>query len=172
LSADELSVELTYTPGSLDNGSPVTNYKIYVREDDSTTFTEITADCAEYSVTLAGTTCTVLMTTLKASPYNLDYNDDVIFKVISVNLQGDSVFSNESPVGAKVQDVPDQMATPVYVSKTSTSLTVSYTELTFPTETGGAPITQYLLEYRMSNDTGAWSSIIATTPAGEVISSL
>ena len=144
-----------------------------MREDDGVTFTETTASCAEYSTSIvAGTTCTVLMTTLRASTYLLDYDDEVLFKVKSVNLLGESAFSNISPSGAKVQDVPVQMALPVYVSKTSTSLTVSYTTLTTAADTRGAPVTQYLLEHRMSNSSGAWSTIVATTPAGELISSL
>ncbi len=112
------------------------------------------------------------MTTLRSAPFNLDYDDEVIFNVIAVNAIGDSPVSNDSPTGAKVQDVPKQMDVPVEVSKTSTSLTVSYTELTTAADTRGAPITQYLLEYRQSNLSVAWSSIIATTPAGVLISSL
>ncbi len=35
--------------------------------------------------------CSIALTTLKASPYNLIKGDDVVAQIISVNVYGDSV---------------------------------------------------------------------------------
>jgi hypothetical protein len=59
------------------------------------------------------------MTTLRSAPYNLDYDDEVIFNVIAVNVIGDSPVSNDSPTGAKVQTAPVQMSAPVRGISTS-----------------------------------------------------
>ena len=114
------------------------------------------------------------MTTLRAAPFSLDYNDAVIFKVKAGNSLGLSAFSSDSSVGAKIQDVPVQMAAPVEQVglRTSTSLTVTIDELTLAAEYQGAPITSYLLEWRYTNSSGAWSSQTVTTPSAEVISGL
>jgi hypothetical protein len=74
------------------NGSPITAYKIFVQPKGSSTFTEETSECVgSDSGVISARTCSISLTTLKASPYNLVKGDSVVAKVLSVNTYGDSV---------------------------------------------------------------------------------
>jgi hypothetical protein len=89
------------------NGSPITAYRIYIRESDLTTFTEETVDCdGTDSEVVSGKTCSVNLSTLVSSPYSLVENDSVVVKIISVNVYGESDQSSQGS-GAVVQIVPD-----------------------------------------------------------------
>jgi hypothetical protein len=43
---------------------------------------------------MSSRTCSVFLTTLRASPYSLVKDDGVYVKIISVNLYGDSIYSD------------------------------------------------------------------------------
>ena len=74
------------------NGSPVTAYKILVEEKGTGVFTQESVDCDGTSAdVVANRQCTIQLTTLRASPYNLVKDDSVKVKVVSVNVYGDSV---------------------------------------------------------------------------------
>jgi hypothetical protein len=95
-------VVLTWTDGTLDNGEPVDHYEIWIKQDDGTYSTELVSCDGSNAVIAAANTCTVPMTTLRATPFFLDYDDEVIFKVKSGNTLGLSAFSADSPSGAKI----------------------------------------------------------------------
>ena len=76
------------------NGSPVTAYKILVEEKDTGVFTQEAVDCdGTSSGVVTSKQCSIQLTTLKASPYNLVQGDNVNIRVVSVNLYGDSAQS-------------------------------------------------------------------------------
>jgi hypothetical protein len=70
------------------NGSPVTAYKVYVRQNDDVTFTEENVDCV---AVVADRTCSITLETLKATPYDLVKDDSIYVKIVSVNVYGESV---------------------------------------------------------------------------------
>jgi hypothetical protein len=76
------------------NGSPITAYRIYVQQHGSTTFGEETVDCVGTdSAVITSRTCSISLTTLKASPYLLVKDDSVVVKIVSVNVYGESEYS-------------------------------------------------------------------------------
>jgi hypothetical protein len=78
------------------NGSPITAYRIYVRQSDTTTFTEETVDCVgTESTVITDKTCSISLATLKASPYLLVKDDSVVATIVSVNVYGESSQSSE-----------------------------------------------------------------------------
>jgi hypothetical protein len=51
---------------------------------------------------MSSRTCSVSLTTLRASPYSLVKGDDVYVKIISVNLYGDSATYSDAGYGAVI----------------------------------------------------------------------
>jgi hypothetical protein len=88
------------------NGSPITSFKIYIRNIDLV-FIQETSSCDGASTTIiSDMTCNVSLQLLRALPYSLVKGDSVYVKIISVNVYGDSVYSQEAN-GAVIQYVPD-----------------------------------------------------------------
>lgn len=77
------------------NGSPITGYRIYIQEHNSGAFTQESVECdGTLTTTINDRTCSILLETLKASPYNLVKDEEVYVKVIAENYYGDSPFSS------------------------------------------------------------------------------
>ena len=73
------------------NGSPITAYKIIIKQKDQT-YTQESIECVPINPALiASRLCSIALTTLKASPYNLIKGDSVVAQIISVNVYGESV---------------------------------------------------------------------------------
>ena len=88
------------------NGSPITSFKIYIRNIDLS-FIQETSSCDGASITIISSmTCNVSLQLLRALPYSLVKGDSVYVKIISVNAYGDSIYS-EKANGAVIQYVPD-----------------------------------------------------------------
>jgi hypothetical protein len=61
-----------------DNGSPITNFKVFIKEIDSGLFTLENADCdGTDGVIIANKFCYINIPTLLASPYLVDGGDSV-----------------------------------------------------------------------------------------------
>jgi hypothetical protein len=78
------------------NGSPITEYKIFIRESDEATFTEelTPVECdGQDSDVIDNRVCTISLDTLKAAPFDLVKDDSVWVKIISQNFYGESVLS-------------------------------------------------------------------------------
>jgi hypothetical protein len=73
------------------NGSPITAYRILIRQKDLT-FTQESIECdGTKTALITSRTCSIALLTLKASPYLLVKGDSIVAQIISVNLYGDSV---------------------------------------------------------------------------------
>ena len=83
------------------NGSPLTGYKVFIRESDQTTFTEVTC-----TSTPTLESCFIDLYVLITSPFNLELNGEIWAKVVATNVYGDSLAS-EAGNGALTKLVPD-----------------------------------------------------------------
>jgi hypothetical protein len=71
----------------VDNGSPVTDFKVFVRQSDASTFTQV-------ACTVVDRTCTITLLELRTAPFSLVKDDSVVAQVVSTNLYGDSEVSS------------------------------------------------------------------------------
>ena len=76
---------------STTNGSPITAYKVLIRESGSTTYTQESVDCdgTDASV-IANVYCNINIGTLLASPYNIVAADSIYAIVTATNFYGES----------------------------------------------------------------------------------
>jgi len=80
----------------VDNGSPITGYKVYIRKADFTYILDPTiCDGLDYLV-LQNSQCIVFLDKLTSQPYNLMLGYRIQIKVIATNAYGDSEISQES----------------------------------------------------------------------------
>jgi hypothetical protein len=85
------------------NGSPITAFKIFIRQTDQTTYIQELIECDVISsIVISSRTCSVSLTTLKAAPYSLVKGDSVYAKIISVNAYGDSATYSVAGFGAVI----------------------------------------------------------------------
>jgi hypothetical protein len=76
---------------SSENGSPITSYSIFVKENGSDTYTQESVDCDGTSASvIANRGCFIYLSTLIVEPYNLVKDESVLVKVVASNLYGDS----------------------------------------------------------------------------------
>jgi hypothetical protein len=82
------------------NGSPITGYKVYIREHNSDVYTQEEIDCLGNSESVINTReCYIYLDTLIIDPYSLILNEEIWAKVIATNFYGDSPYSEEGNNG-------------------------------------------------------------------------
>lgn len=157
------SVRVTWTPPD-NGGSPITAYRIEVRQVDDTTYSVDSTDCnGSDSVTKAAGYCDIPIATLRASPFSHDWGADIYAKIIAINLVGESI---ESPAGngAIILTTPDKplsLENALLVTN-AIQIGLSWTEGTL---NGGATVLDYRIYYDQGTDTYAelTSGVTATT---------
>lgn len=125
-----------------DNGSPITSYRVFILEIGTTTYTEESVDCVGTDATVISTSsCLINISTLLASPYNVDGADYIYAKVLAANVYGESDQSVEGN-GAYYTRVPDA---PVNVQEDISVRTYTDDGLTWQdgVNNGGVPIIDY-----------------------------
>jgi hypothetical protein len=134
-------VVLTWTPPD-DGGSTITGYTVSIRHSDLSTFSVDATNCDMSSSIL--TTCTVPVTSLRSSPYSLEWGSSVFAKVIAVNIYGNSIESTDGN-GAVITTSPDAPINlaEVVVERTKSTLGLSWDAAAF---TGG----DVIIDYRIS----------------------
>lgn len=76
------------------NGSPITSYRITIKQRDGT-FTEDLTHCdGQNSFIVTFKSCTIPLLILQTSPYNLQLGDSIIAKATCSNVYGESAFSD------------------------------------------------------------------------------
>jgi hypothetical protein len=89
------------------NGSPITEYKIFIQAHNSGLYIEETVECQGTSAELiANRICLVALDTLIISPYNLILDESIFVKIIASNYYGDSDYSDPGN-GALTKLIPD-----------------------------------------------------------------
>lgn len=100
--------EVVVTWVAPDNGgSPITSYSIFIRESDSSTYSEEPISCNGADATiLAEAKCTIPVSALKAAPFELPWGTNVHAKVLATNIYGSSAKSLAG-FGAIITTNPD-----------------------------------------------------------------
>jgi len=87
---DGSSVKIAWSL-STTNGSPITAYKVYVKQSGSSAYTQESSDCDGTSASvISNEYCNINLSTLLASPYNIVGGDSIHAKVVATNVYGDS----------------------------------------------------------------------------------
>lgn len=109
---------------------------------------------------MLATKCSVPITTLKASTYNLPWGSSVYAKLLAYNLYGNSAMSSVGN-GAVILTVPDAplSVAELYSSRTATSLGVSWTA---GVANGGAPVIDYTVTYTTGTTSVVVPNILTT----------
>ena len=90
-----------------DRGSPLLGYTIYIRQSDSVSFAIDITDCdGSQQAILDSASCSVPISTLRASSYQLPWGSSVWAKVNAFNLYGTS-FNSVQGNGAVILTAPD-----------------------------------------------------------------
>jgi len=163
------SVIIKWTKPSTDNGSPITAYRVKIRQKTpNTTFTELVADCNGASpaiVAMALPQCTMLISALTTGPYLLEQGDLVAAVVNAYNIEGWGPVSTVNSVGALIEVIPKKMAAPTSGSTTlENQINVEWLALT-GTNTGGKAITSYNLMWDKATNGVSWYNVVGDSPA-------
>lgn len=139
-------VKISWTSPS-SNYDTITAYNIEILDKANSAWSTETANCdGSNSIILANLYCIIPMTTLYASPFNLEYNDLVEVRISAYNQFGWSAESDTNTVGATILTEPQQMSIPRRGSSTTISqVQVEWDSLTTDAEKGGSPILSYHL---------------------------
>jgi hypothetical protein len=137
-----------YWTAPSDQGSPITGYKVYIETSTTGVYTIDLDNCNGSDATIiTNTECTIPLSELIASIYNLDWGSEINAKVIAFNLYGDSTESDVGN-GAIILTNPDAPVNliEVYAERSATSLGLSWDE---GVENGGSPVIDYTVNYEI-----------------------
>lgn len=122
-------VDITWDEPAI-QGSPITEYRILVRQSDSVTFSTELTNCDGTEQTIIDTRlCSVPIDLLRSSPFSLTWGSSVVATITAFNTYGTSQTSEEGN-GAVILTNPDAPLNlqEIVVSKTATSISVQWTE--------------------------------------------
>lgn len=132
----------------VDNGSPITSYRITVIQSDSVYSEEKTNCDGTVASIIALTECSVPIASLTAAPYSLSFGNSIFAKVVAINYYGESDESDAGN-GAIILLVP----TPPVGLADNTAITTAYV-IGFTwndgVSSGGSPIIDYRITYDQS----------------------
>jgi hypothetical protein len=139
------NIIITWAAPSSNGGSTLTAYSIYIRQANLAFALETTYCNGTTADILAHATCTIPMSTLRASPFSLILNNPVLAQVVATNFYGDSSLSPTGS-GAVILYVPDAplsvLNNPLITSATKIGLT-----WTAGVSNGGTSILDYTINY-------------------------
>jgi len=127
------------------NGTPITGYIVYIRKSDLSYVTNTAVCNGLNSVVMQNTRCTVPLSKLITSPFNLLKGYSIFIKVVATNAYGNSIISEPGNGGVivLVPDAPRNLAN--NPSLTSNSI-ISFTWSDGASD-GGTPILDYRITY-------------------------
>ena len=133
---DVNSITLSWSPPTLNGGSPVLDYQIDYSLDSGSNW-------LSYSDSITSSTSSVVNGLTPLAQYS--------FRVKAVNKVGTSVPSNTTTI--TMSTLPNAPTNLLLVGKTDTSVDFSWTA---PTSNGGRDITDYIVEFSVGSS-GVWS---------------
>jgi hypothetical protein len=131
-----------------DQGSPITAFEVSIRSQDLEFILDTNVCDGGSTDAISTLSCTVPLSTLQLTPYNLEYSDGIYARIIATNFYGDSLQSN-SGNGALMVLVPDA---PTNLLKNTTGSSKSVISFTWdpPAFTGGETIIDYRVSYNQA----------------------
>lgn len=119
-------VKVSWTLPS-DNGSPITLYRVYIKESGTETYTLENQECdGTSSSIISDEYCFINISTLVASPFNFNGGESVQAQVIATNFYGDTALaSGDGAVYNRVPDKPLNLQEDL-TSKTSTTIDLTW----------------------------------------------
>ena len=132
---------------SATNGSPITEYRVYIKESGSTAFTIESTDCdGTNSKVISEKSCNIKLRTLLASPFNLEIGDSIIAKVTASNDYGVSAQSiaGNGAIYTTLPDAPRNIAEDS-TKNTNTDLGLTWSE---GASNGGLQVLDYKISQR------------------------
>jgi len=163
-SIDNTYVKITWVLPA-DNGSPITQVKVVIKESGGT-YTEEPISCDGSDSGIFGDSeCFVPMTTLRAAPYSLITIGTLVeVKVQAMNGNGWSTLSSANTVGATIETEPTTMNAPQRGGLTSqTQIEVTWSALSIANDKGGSAITITSYHLQMF-DGGSWTTLVGLSP--------
>ena len=140
-----------------DNGGlTIDGYRLEIKTSTGTFETDNDCDAINDPTIISSRTCTILVSTLRADPYNLENSDSVYARVTSFNALGDSVISSEGN-GATIPiilTVPDAPTALVKDYSSGFSIMISWSA---PASDGGSTLLDYSI---MMNDVEVESGVL------------
>jgi hypothetical protein len=129
------------------NSESIDAYIIKISDSTNSNYYEDTTDCDGSTTTvITNMACTIPMSTLTSSPYNLVFGDLVDVIASAHNSNGYGSYSPDNTAGATIRTVPAAMATPTRgTSTTASQIEIDWTALTLTADTGNSAITSYNL---------------------------
>ena len=107
-------------------GSPITAYSITIRQSDGLTYSAELASCNGSSAgIISATSCTIPISTIQASPFNLPWGASIYAKNTATNVVGTSDLANAGN-GATILTNPDPPQTLVNISATTSASVIAF----------------------------------------------
>ena len=158
----ETSFTIDWNPPADLGGLAINGYRLEVKTSTSTfSIDSSNCDAENDSTVIAATQCTILVSTLRASPFDLADSADVIARVTATNSLGDSAISTESTaVSMPIADVVPDAPTALTRNDASTTTTQAAFSWTAPANDGGDTVIDYKVEMDDNND--GFYSVVAT----------
>lgn len=105
--------------------------------------------------------CEIPMSVLKASSYNLKWNNLIVAKVRARNLYGWSLLSEANTDGARIQTAPAKIQDLVEDNSMTSEeqLVFRWSLLTTGSETGGTEIISYNVQYDRGTNSKTWFNL-------------
>ncbi len=152
-----------------DNYEPVDQYDLQIMKLDNTFYSDA-VNCPGTPVTQEF--CHVEMDTLRTQS-NLRQGDLIRAKIRARNLNGWGAYSQVNFAGAVVETRPLKMQSPSFdiSSSNNNEIKLTWIPLTLGAETGGIPVDEYRVSYKLDADT-TWTTVTSATSGFTVISSL
>lgn len=151
--ADNILIQWT---APADGGSPIFEYVVLIRQNEGLYFSRDTASCNGYTVeALQQHKCYVPISTLRGSPWLLEWGSHVFAKVQAKTLVGDSPWSAVGN-GAEIVSVPDAPQSFMNNVGLSHKTLIAVTWYEGP-EPGGRPVLDYRLWYMYETTPGIFT---------------
>jgi len=142
-----------------ENHYSVTEYLLEILASDASYYTDLTYCDGANPTVVSNSECSIPMTVLTASPFNLAVDDEVKARVTAYNERGWSDVSDDTATGTTISTIPSQMAAITRNALTSTSqVVIDWTALSSSPSNGGSAITSYGVQW--DQGTGVWIELI------------
>jgi hypothetical protein len=131
-----------------DNGSPITSYKVELRQSNLIYSEELVSCNGADAAIMAALSCSVPVDTLLQAPFSLQWGSNIYARIVAVNLYGESQVS-EAGHEAQILTIPDKPVSlaEVVAMRSDNSITVSWEA---GAQDGGAPVLDYRISYDQS----------------------